>query len=558
MQDSKFEIFNRSLNACRAAFYYSLLFSLVSNLMTLSVPIYSLQVLDRVISSGSMETLLMLTIIVVIALVALSLIQIVRSSVLIRLGNWLDNKLSPMLFEHGISGAVLNRSTKGSQHLQDFASIKGFLTGAGINSLLDAPWSLIFVVILFYIHPTIGFISIIGGIILLLIAIINEIKTKELLDKASEHNMLSSNYADTAARNSEAIEAMGMLSNISKIWNDISDKAMSLQTKASNRSSLLSSITKFFRMIVQIAVTGTGAYYVLQAEMTIGAMIAAGILVGRALAPFENAISSWKSFVSARKSIDRLNESLKDSYSRPETIELPDPKGLVSVEALYFAPHGSKKPTIKGIGFTLNPGDIVALIGPSASGKSTLAKLLTGVWKASSGNVRLDSADVYSWGRDNFGKHIGYLPQDVELFSGTVKANIARMDLEAEDEAIINAAKSAEVHDMILRLPNGYETDIGVAGTSLSAGQRQRIALARAFYGNPKLLILDEPNASLDSEGEAALSKAISNAKQKNITTIIISHRTSILKVVEKIIILNNGTIADFGNRDDVLKRMKG
>ncbi|MDB2414934.1 type I secretion system permease/ATPase [Rickettsiales bacterium] len=558
MQDIKFDLFNRSLKACKIVFYYSLLFSFISNLMMLAVPIYSLQVLDRVISSGSLETLLMLTLVVMLALVALSLIQIVRSEILIRLGNWLDRKLSPLLFEHGISESVTKKNIAGSQHLQDLASIKGFLTGAGINALLDAPWSLIFIIVLFFIHPSVGIISILGGAVLLTLAVINELKTKPLLNEASEYSMKSSQYADLASRNAEVIEAMGMMENVSKIWRKVADKGLSLQSAASGRSAIFSGITRFLRMSIQIAVTGMGAYFTLKAEMTVGSMIASGILVGRALAPFENAIASWKSFVQARKSFSRLSKSLERAVERPDTIELPEPAGNINVENIYFAPAGVQKPTIKGMSFSLDAGDVLAIIGPSAAGKSTLAKLLTGVWKTASGNVRLDGADVYSWNRNHFAKHVGYLPQDVELFSGTVKDNIARMDVDANDQDIINAAINAQVHDLILRLPNGYETEIGVGGSYLSAGQRQRIALARAFYGNPKFIVLDEPNANLDSAGDVALAKSIAVAKENGSTLIIISHRPSILQIVDKILVMQDGTVAKFGSRDDILGDLKG
>ena len=369
--------------------------------------------------------------------------------------------------------------------------------------------------------------------------------------------MKSSIYADAAARNAEAIEAMGMLDNVTKIWHESNSKSAILQEHASRKNAIYSSITKFIRLAIQTLVTGVGAYYVLQHQMSVGAMIASGILVGRALAPFETAIGSWKGFVSARKSLKRLTESLQKSPIRNSSIELPVPEGNISVENVFFAPIGSKKPTISGVSFKLEAGDSLAIIGASAAGKSTIAKLLTGVWQASSGSVRLDGADVYSWKRDSFGKYVGYLPQDVELFAGTVKQNIARMDMEAKDEDVIAAAKLANVHDLILRLSNDYETQVGTDGTTLSAGQRQRIGLARAYYGEPKLVVLDEPNSSLDNEGDIALLKAIQSGKKKKITTIVISHRPTLLKVVDKLLVLNEGKVAEFGDRDAVVEKMR-
>lgn len=500
----------------------------------------------------------MLTLVILLAVTCLSLIQAVRSFILIRLGGWLDTKLSPVLFAHGVSAFAQKKGVSGSQHLQDLNSIKGFLTGAAINSLLDAPWSIIFTITLFFIHPTLGYISIIGGLVLLTLAIINEIVTKPALEASNEHTMKSSSCADTASRNAEAIEAMGMLTNITTIWHESSDKARSLQAVSSSRSAIISSITRFLRLTIQIGVTGVGAYLVLENQMTVGGMIAAGILVGRALAPFETSIASWKGFVFARKALSRLRESLENSPVRLQGIDLPDPKGIVSVENAYFVPAGSKKPTLSEVNMRIEEGEALAIIGPSAAGKSTLAKLLTGVWKASSGNVRLDNADVYSWSRETFGKHIGYLPQDIELFSGTVKANIARMNMEASDESVIKAAQDAGVHELVLRLPNGYDTEIGIDGGSLSAGQRQRIALARAFYGEPKFIVLDEPNASLDNAGDIALLNAIKGAKERGITVIIISHRPAILKSVDKILVLNEGRVAEFGGRDEVINKISG
>ncbi|MCE3232977.1 MAG: alkaline protease secretion ATP-binding protein AprD [Rickettsiaceae bacterium] len=557
-QETNIEVFKRSLEACRAAFKYAFLFSFISNLMLLVIPMYSLQVLDRVISSGSLETLLMLTLVVMLALSCLTLIQMVKSSMLSRLAAWLDRKLAPILFSHSVTSSAQKRTLlSGSQHLSDLGNIKSFLIGPALSAILDSPWSIIFIVVLFFIHPVIGVISIVSGILLLVMAYVNEAKTKPIFDATIEHTLKSSHYADIASRNAEAVEAMGMIDNILKIWHDAGDKALALQSEGGKLASVISGITKFFRQMVQISITGVGAYYVLQHQMTVGGMIAAGILVGRALSPFENAISSWKGFVTARKSLSRLTKSLENAPQRSGSIELPAPEGKINVENVYFAPVGTQKPTIKGISFTLDAGELLAIIGPSASGKSTIAKLLTGVWKPASGNVRLDNADVYSWSRASFGQYVGYLPQDVELFAGSVKANIARMDMQAKDENIIKAAKMANVHDLILRLPNGYETEIGIDGTSLSAGQRQRIALARAFYGNMRFIVLDEPNANLDSEGDAALAGALANAKANKITVIIISHRPAILQAVSKVLVMQDGVIAKFGTPEEINQAMQ-
>lgn len=556
-KEQKPTILENHLNACRKVIYYSLGLSLVGNLLLLALPIYSLQVLDRVISSGSTETLAMLTVVVVGALIALGLIQMARSFISVRMGEWLEKKLSPALFSHSISSSVLAMGkTGGTQQLRDLSVIKNFIAGQTLTALLDAPWSLIFIAILFMIHPINGFIAVGGGVALLILAIINDKITKPPLDASNEYNVKSMAQAEIAVRNAEAVEAMGMLSAVSKNWHKISAKGVELQTIASDYSSIIGGISKFLRFALQVAVIGVGGYLVLQGELTVGAIIAGSILISRALAPFEASITSWKGFVSARKSYTRLQESLNKFSERAQTMELPAPEGNLSVEDVYFKPAGAEKPTLKAINFKLNAGEILGMVGPSAAGKSTLAKIITGVWKPVAGVVRLDNADVYSWDRENFGHHVGYLPQDVELFNGSIKDNIARMRSDADAKDVIEAAKAAGVHKMILSLPAGYDTEIGISGSILSAGQRQRVGLARAFFGNPKLIVLDEPNANLDSEGEQALLVALKYAKSKKITTIIISHRPSLMSAVDKMLVLRDGVTIAFGSREEVMKQM--
>jgi PrtD family type I secretion system ABC transporter len=553
---TQFDKLVNALGACKIALYYSLLFSFVSNLLLLVIPMYSLQVLDRVISSGSMETLLMLTLVVVFALVCLGLMQIVRSALLIRLGGWLERQLAPMLFQQAIANAAIKRNSLVNPFLQELTTIKNFITGSAMNAFLDLPWSVIFVVVLFFIHPVIGIISIIGAGLLLILAVLNEINSKPILNEASECALQGKHLADIATRNAEAIEAMGMLNNVTKHWHQKNEQALLLQADAGYKSALFSGITRVVRLLLQIAVTGIGAYYALQNQMTVGSMIAAGILMGRALAPYENAISSWKSVISARKSFARLRAGLERAQVRPAAISLPKPKGEIKVEGIVYTPAGTNKPVLKGISFALAAGEVLAVIGPSAAGKSTLAKLLTGVWQANLGVIRIDGADIYRGARHDIGAYIGYLPQDIELFAGTIKANIARMNDDANDDAVVAAAKAAHVHELILRLPAGYETEIGLDGMALSAGQRQRIALARAFYGDPKFIVLDEPNANLDSEGDAALAQALAGCHGK-ITTIIISHRPAVLQVVDKILVLQEGSVNKFGERNEILQAMQ-
>jgi len=556
-QTAAYNLFSGHLRACRRVLWYLCIFSMISNILILTIPIYSLQVLDRVISSGSTDTLMMLTIVVVGALVGLGIIQTVRSYLLIHTGEWLDVKLSPVLFQHSIANKVqASEVSSSSQDLRDLGTIKSFLVGPALTALLDAPWSLFFIFILFAIHPTIGFIILGGGGALLVVAALNEYITKNALNSSSEFYASSINQVEAAARNAEAIEAMGMLSDVTKNWQESNSQGIYLQTIASKRSAILSGFSRFLRFALQVAVIGASAHLVLINELTVGAIIASSILASRALSPFEAAINSWKNFISARKSYSRLKSSLSNSALREEGMKLPAPKGKLDIENIFFVPRGAEDPTIKGLSLKLKPGEILGLIGPSAAGKSTLAKLITGVWKPTTGVVRLDGADVYNWNRNDFGKHVGYLPQDVELFSGSIRDNIARMDKSADSKKVIEAAQTAGVHDMILRLPKGYETEIGAGGAVLSGGQRQRVGLARALYGEPKLLVLDEPNASLDNAGEKALVNALNKAKEKQITTIIISHRPMMMSSADKIMVMKEGTIAAIGSRDEIFAKL--
>lgn len=547
--------FKETLASCKQVFAYGALFGCMSNLLMLALPLYSLQVLDRVLSSGSMETLMMLTIITLLSIGGMEAINAIRSFMLIRMGEWLEEKVAPLLFHYSLMMSAQTKSANGSQQLRDFATLKQFLTGPQLNTLVDSPWALIFIIVLFLIHPMLGWLTIIGGVVLLVFAFLNEKKTKPLLEKSNKYSVAGLQMSDAMSRNAEVIEGMGMHHAVTGNWYALNKQTRKWQVKASHFSTLLGNSSKFIRLALQIAVTGLGGYLVLQGELTSGAMIASSILAGRALAPFESSIMSWKSVVAARTSYTRLAKVLQNTVDRFEAMELPVPQGNLQVENLSYVLSGSTKPILKSINFEIDAGEGLGVIGPSASGKSSLAKLLLGVWKASAGNVRLDGADVYQWKRDDFGKYVGYLPQDVELFAGTVKDNIARMDKEADPAKIVEAAKLAKIHEMILRLPLGYDTDIGSQGASLSAGQRQRVGLARAFYGNPKLVVLDEPNSNLDQEGDLALAAAIRDAKANGMTVVIISHRPAIMAEVDKMLVLQEGQVASFGTRNEVMGR---
>lgn len=552
----------RVLDKCRPVFWIVFAFSFGVNLLMLITPLYSLQVLDRVLSSQNKNTLLMLTLIMIVLYFALHMIQIARSFTLIKLGEWLDNQLSPDLFMNSIRSAAMKASTGGAQNLRDLQTVKQFLTSVGINTLFDAPWSIIYIVVLFLIHPWMGWLSVVGAILLLCFAIFNAYATNSKLNEANEHTVRSMNQSDISTRNAEVIEAMGMMKAVTKRWETFQQKSLALVSVASYRNGIISNISRFLRAILQLLVTGLGAYLVIVTplDMSTGGMIGSSIIMGRALAPFDNAIEIWKQISSSLKSYDRLKQAYVKLSSRQEAMQMPIPEGSLSVENLFFAPSvpGAPGPvayTLKGVSFALNPGDVLAIIGPSAAGKSSLVKLIVGVWKAMQGVVRLDGADVYAWNREDFGQHVGYLPQDVELFSGSIKDNIAKLKDDADPADIVEAAQVTGAHDLILRFKNGYETDIGVGGANLSGGQRQRIGLARAFFGKPKLVVLDEPNANLDELGEQALVNAVGYAKKNKITTVIVSHRPSILSCVDKILILQDGVVAAFGTRDEIMAK---
>jgi PrtD family type I secretion system ABC transporter len=497
----------------------------------------------------------MLSLVAVGSFLFLGFFQFIRSVVLIRLSEWFDKELYGKFLSLTMNMASLVPGMSGSQAVRDLNVVKQYLTGPGLSALFDAPWGIVFIFVVWMIHPLPGMIALMGGIVLVVLALLNDIAGKEPLSDANEKAMRNFQSLETAVRNAEVIEAMGMEKALMKRWTSENEDVVALQSKASFRSNIISSITKTFRMLLQIGVIASGGYLVLQNELSVGGIIACSILAGRALAPFDQAIGSWNAFSSARKSYSRLTEMLVNVPEKRENISLPAPKGNISVEKLMYAPTNSKTTILKGLTFNLAAGDSLGIVGPSAAGKSTLAKLLVGVWRPVSGAVRLDGADVYNWKRDEFGQYIGYLPQDVELFAGTVRDNIARLAEDATDESVVKAAQLAQAHEMILRLPEGYQTQIGSGGASLSAGQRQRIGLARAFFGDPCFLVLDEPNANLDDQGEIALVRAIQMAKKEGITTLIISHRPNILNFVDYIMVMKEGLVSDFGPSKEIIEK---
>jgi len=527
-------------------------FSFVINLLMLTPAVYMLQVYDRVLTGRNETTLLMLSLLVVGLFALMSVFEWIRSRILVRAGAAFDMRLNNRTFDAAFEHYLRLKGGNAQQALGDLTHIRQFLSGNGLFALLDAPWTPIFIIVIAILHPWLGLFALFAAILLLGLALLNERLTSPILSEAQQWASRAGSYAGNNLRNAEVIEAMGMLPALRQRWFARQSKFLSLQSKASDEAGWVTGITKFVRLTMQSLILGLGAFLVLKNELTPGGMIAASILLGRALAPVELVIGTWKPFVAARGAYQRLNELLGRFPPRPERLSLPAPHGDIAVENLLVSAPGQQVAILKGLNFQVPAGTSVAVIGPSASGKSTLARALVGVWPALAGCVRLDGADITKWNRDELGPSIGYLPQDVELFDGTIAENIARFG-EVDSQKVIDAARRAGVHEMVLRFPNGYDTPLGEGGTALSGGQRQRIALARALYGNPVLVVLDEPNSNLDDAGELALVAALHGMKADGRTVFLITHRLNVIKEVDAILVLRDGVIQTIGPRDQVL-----
>ncbi|PWV72655.1 type I secretion system permease/ATPase [Halomonas sp. A11-A] len=541
-----------ALKACRSSFVSVGFFSMFVNLLMLVPPMYMLQVYDRVLSTQSVDTLIMLTLVVIFLFMVMGGLELVRSRILVRVGNKLDSSINARLYSAMFRRSVVAQGQQSAQPLNDLTSVRQFLTGNGLFAFFDAPWVPVYLFVLFLFHPWLGIFATVAGIILLGLAIANEKATKGLLAEASSEHIQAQNLANSNLRNAEVLHAMGMLPGIMGRWAQKHHQFLSKQSQASDRAGALTNTSKVLRMLAQSMILGLGAYLVLRGDMTPGMMIAGSIIMGRALAPIDQMIGSWKGFVGARGAYDRLNDLLNQIPAEQRRMSLPAPKGNLAVETVAAAPPGVRMATIRGINFEVAKGEHIGIIGPSAAGKSTLARVLLGIWPAQVGSVRLDGADVVQWNRDELGPYIGYLPQDIELFDGTIGENIARFG-EVNAEKVVKAAQKAGVHEMILELPNGYDTYISSTSGALSGGQRQRIGLARALYGNPVFVVLDEPNSNLDDAGERALSETIATLKAEGVTLFIISHRTSVLKSMDKLLVMKEGQVSMFGPRDQVL-----
>ncbi len=547
--------FTRLVRSCRKYFAAAAAFSLAINLLYLAGPLYMLQVYDRVVPSASELTLVMLTAALLFAYLALVGLDIVRARVLTRASIRLDQRISPRILTVMIDGGGAASGGARSQILRDFDTFRGFITGTGIHGVFDMPWAPIYIFVIFLLHPLLGAFALVGAVILVVLAFVNEWLVKPPLNEANAASTRNYSFTEMSMRNTEVIRAMAMTDGVARRWSKDRDRMLQRQVAASDRAANVQAIIRFLRLSMQSLILGLGAYLVIERQTTPGSMFAASILLGRALQPVEQVVGSWRGMVSARSAFQRLRQLFAKIPASGPKLELSRPEGRVSVEGLTYAVPGNPKPLLRGVTFALEPGDVLGVIGASGAGKSTLARHLVGVLKPTAGAVRLDGADVSQWVNSSLGEHVGYLPQDIELFADTVSANISRFQPEA-DEEVLRAAKDAGVHDLVLRLPQGYDTPVGEGGAVLSGGYRQRLALARAMFGDPRLVVLDEPSSNLDQDGDLGLANCIALLKQRGVTVVLISHRPSTIGAADKILVLHDGMVQLFGSRVEVMAKL--
>ncbi|AVQ04504.1 type I secretion system permease/ATPase [Caulobacter segnis] len=548
-------ILDKAVEVMKPAVITAMVFSFFINILALVSPLYMLQVYDRVLSSRSVSTLVVLTVLCVFLFLIYGMLEALRTQVLVRGGLKFDGVARDPIFK-AVLDSTLTRRGPGGQAFRDMDQVREFATG-GLIAFCDAPWTPVFIIVSWMLHPYFGILAIISCFVIFGLAVMNDRATKNPLQMATMASIAAQNDAGSTLRNAEVMKAMGMWGGLQERWRGRRDEQIAWQAAASDSGGAVMSGIKVFRQIVQTLILGGGAYLAIEGKISPGAMIAGSILVGRALAPIEGAVGQWKVFLGARGAWDRLQGMLRDSKDTDDHMPLPDPRGVLSAEAASILPPGAQQPTMRQASFRIDAGTSVALVGPSAAGKSSLLRGIVGVWPCAAGVIRLDGYDIKQWDPERLGRHIGYLPQDIELFSGTVAQNIARFT-EYESQEVIDAATLAGVHDMIQGLPMGYDTAIGEGGASLSGGQRQRLALARAVFRMPALLVLDEPNASLDQVGELALMEAMNRLKAAKRTVVFATHKVNLLAQADYIMVINQGVIADFGERDVMLAKLTG
>lgn len=546
-------LFRQTMRTGRKQAFSLFVLSFLANILLLSSSVYMLQVFDRVLASGSVDTLIWLSVIAILAIVTYGFLEYSRRTILSRTGAWVSRELSPEIIRRSMAVRLdKGRSPAGLGDIQD---IRNFIGGDAILAFLDAPWTPVFIAVIWLMHPVLGVIALFGAISLFAIGVLNDIATRKKQAQAAVQSRQVNNDAQAFIEGSEVLVGMGMTEAVLSGWQGRREAAEVQGAKATEFSALLFNISRVLRLGLQIAILGAGAALVLRAELTSGGMIAASIILARALSPVERAISAWKAFGAYRLASQRLENLFSLAPDKIERVSLPKPAGRLTVHDLrYFAPD-TREALVKSASFQLEPGQICGVLGPSGSGKSSLCRLLVGAWRPSFGEIRLDGADISEWDSEGRGPFVGYLPQSVELFSGTVAENIARMGA-MDDEKVLEAAKRAGAHEMILSLPEGYETVLGQFRDQLSGGQKQRIGLARALYRDPSFIVLDEPNSNLDGNGEIALQKSLAAMKAAGQTVVVVTHVPNLLRQADKIAVIKEGTLTSFGDRDDVLRNI--
>ncbi|ACG76902.1 RsaA secretion system, ATP-binding protein RsaD [Phenylobacterium zucineum HLK1] len=549
-------VLTRSLSDFKRVAVWAFSFSLVSNLLYMALPLYTFQVYGRVLVSHSQATLWMLTIVTLFVFVISSVIDDLRARILINYGVALDQRVSGRVFASLFDAAVRGEPGARAQALRDLDQFRQTLTGVGAAALFDAPWIPVFLVVLFIIDPLVGTITLVGALILLGLAIAQTRAMQRPLQEAQDSAFKSYGFTEAALRNGEVVRAMGMLPTLGAAW--ARHRAVTIEAGATSAeySNFYTDIIKSVRLGIQVLIIAVGAYLIIEGKIHMGMLFANMILASRALQPIEKIVATWEPLNNMVRAHERLQNLLSKAEPPPPATSLPRPAGKLSVEGVNFAPPGAPKLVLAGVSFSVEPGEVLGVIGPSGAGKSTLARLLVGIWRPLQGVVRLDGADVFAWDRADFGRYVGYLPQDTELFAGTIRDNIARFRADITDEEVVQAARLAGVHELILRMAKGYDTEIGEGGAVLSVGQRQRVGLARAMLGAPAFVVLDEPNANLDAEGEDALVRAIDTMKAAGSTVVIISHRPAVFRSADKIVMLREGRVEMFGPRDQVMARL--
>ncbi|HEX6979324.1 MAG TPA: type I secretion system permease/ATPase, partial [Alphaproteobacteria bacterium] len=530
-------------------------FSFFVHLLVLAVPLYSLQVYDRILSSRSEETLVWLTLITVLAIATLAAIDGLRSRILVRLSGWLERQLAAPLLGLNFRSRLAasgQQTSDDARGLEDLASLRQFLTGPGAISLFDAPWMPLYLAVIYLLHPALGMIAAGGAVLLFATGVVNELATRRPLTEANVAHGDALSRVRSFLLGADVVRALGMVHAVMRRWQREEERVLRLQARASDRAGAIQSFAKFSRLFIQIAIVGVGAWLAIEREITPGILIAGAIIVSRALAPAESLIGSWRSVIGAQTAYRRIARRLGQKGAPGPAVQLPAPQGRIDIENVSLLVPGVDRAILQNIRFSLQPGESLGIIGPSAAGKSTLARVILGLVPPSTGTVRIDGSDINTWDRDRLGRYVGYVPQESRLFHGTIAENIARLG-DLDDEQVIAAARFAGAHEMILRLPRGYDTPVEPNGPSLSGGQRQLVALARAFYGAPRLVVLDEPNSNLDRDGETALLQTLERAREAGITTIVVAHRTNVLTKLDKLMILRDGRVVMFGPRAEVL-----